>query len=141
MSADAKAAWTLQADGAARGNPGPAAWGVAVLDETGECVGGHSGYLGRATNNVAEYHGLVEALKLAASSGADEVSIQADSQLIVRQIEGDYRVKHPDLKPLYRAAMDLISGFRSFRIRHVPREENKQADRLVNVALNRAEGS
>jgi len=114
---------------------------VAVLDESGECIDGHSGYLGRATNNVAEYHGLVEALKLAVSLGAEEVFIQADSQLIVCQIEGVYRVKHPDLKPLYRAAMDLISEIRSFRIRHVPREENKQADRLVNVALNRAEAT
>jgi ribonuclease HI len=125
-------------DGGSRGNPGPAAWGVAVLDELGECTDGHCGLLGRATNNVAEYHGLLEALKLAERQGAEEVDIQADSELIVRQIEGRYRVRHPDLKPLFAQAMQLIGRFRSFRIRHVRRELNKEADRLVNIALNRA---
>jgi ribonuclease HI len=125
-------------DGGSRGNPGPAAWGVAVLDEDGECTDGHSGLLGRATNNVAEYHGLLEALKLAAEHGAEEVELQADSELIVRQVEGRYRVRHPDLKPLFAEAMRRIGRFRSFHIRHVRREHNKAADRLVNVALNRA---
>ena len=125
-------------DGGSRGNPGPAAWGVAVLDEDGGCTDGHSGLLGRATNNVAEYHGLIEALKLAEKHGAEQVELQADSELIVRQIEGRYRVRHPDLKPLFAEAMKRIGRFRSFRIRHVRREFNKAADRLVNVALNRA---
>jgi ribonuclease HI len=126
-------------DGGSRGNPGPAAWGVAILNDAGECTDGHSGTLGRATNNVAEYHALLEALKLAEQRGADEVDIQADSELIVRQIEGRYRVRHPDLKPLFARAMQRIRRFESFRIRHVRREHNKDADRLVNVALNRAE--
>lgn len=124
-------------DGGSRGNPGPAAWGVAVLDEAGALVDSRSGVIGRATNNVAEYHGLLEALRYATHAGAEEVEILADSELIVRQIAGLYRVKHPDLKPLHAEALRLTAGFRSFRIRHVRREENKLADRLVNQALDR----
>jgi ribonuclease HI len=126
-------------DGGSRGNPGPAAWGVALLDEGGGCAEGHAGTLGRATNNVAEYRALIEALKLAERSGARDVRIFADSELIVRQIRGLYRVKHPDLKPLFGEAMRRIRGFGSFRIEHVPRDRNKHADLLVNMALNRAE--
>jgi ribonuclease HI len=126
-------------DGGSRGNPGPAAWAVAVLDEDGACAEGHSGLLGRATNNVAEYSALVEALKLAGERGAADVEIQADSELIVRQILGIYRVKHPDLKPLHAEAVRRIGAFTRFRIRHVPREENTAADRLANLALDRAE--
>lgn len=125
-------------DGGSRGNPGPAAWGVAVLDENGQSVEGHSGALGRATNNVAEYTALVEALKLALLREAQEVEIQADSELVVRQILGEYRVRHPDLKPLYLEAIRLIRRLRDFRLRHVPREKNKHADRLVNAELDRA---
>jgi probable phosphoglycerate mutase len=125
-------------DGGSRGNPGPAAWGVAILSESGECTDGHSGVLGHATNNFAEYHGLLEALKLAEREGAEEVEIRADSELIVRQIQGRYRVRHPVLKPLFSEAMRRIGRFKSFRIRHVRREHNKDADRLVNMALNRA---
>jgi len=126
-------------DGGSRGNPGPAAWAVAILDAAGEFREGYAGVLGRATNNVAEYSSLVEALKLAEQSGARQVEIFADSELIVRQIQGRYRVKHPDLKPLFGEAMRRIGGFESFRIEHVRREKNKQADRLVNAALDRAE--
>ncbi len=124
-------------DGGARGNPGPAAWGVAVLDAEGTCVEGFAGALGKATNNVAEYHGLLEALRLAERRGAEDVEILADSELIVRQVTGVYRVKHPALKPLWAEAMRLIEGFRSFRISHVERRNNKHADRLVNTALDR----
>ena len=126
-------------DGGSRGNPGPAAWGVAVLDENGACIEGHAGFLGRATNNVAEYNGLLAALRLAGDIGAAEVEILADSELIVRQIKGRYRVRNANLKPLYAEAKTLIRGFRSFRITHVQREANVDADRLVNAALNRAE--
>ena len=125
-------------DGGSRGNPGLAAWGVAVLDDAGAVVEGHSGVLGRATNNVAEYHALIEALRLAERRGAAEVEIQADAELIVRQIEGRYRVRHPDLKPLHAEARQHIERFRSFRIRHVRREQNRDADRLVNAALDAA---
>lgn len=128
-------------DGGSRGNPGPAAWGVAVLDAHGECLEGHCGLLGRATNNVAEYTALIEALKLAARRGAEQVEIQADSELIVRQVLGQYRVKHPDLKPLHREVLRLTGQLRSFRIRHVPRGENRHADRLVNAALDQLEGA
>lgn len=128
-------------DGGSRGNPGPAAWGVAILNDDDVCTDGHSNVIGRATNNVAEYNGLVEALKLAAECGATHVEIRADSELIVRQIQGRYRVRHPDLKPLFRRAMQLIQGFESFDIRHVRREQNTEADRLVNEALNRAEAT
>lgn len=128
-------------DGGSRGNPGPAAWGVAILDEDDALLEGHAAAIGRATNNVAEYHGLLEALKLAAGRGAEQVEILADSELIVRQINGSYRVKHPDLKPLHREAVERIGGFRSFRITHVRRAGNREADRLVNAALNRAEAA
>jgi ribonuclease HI len=124
-------------DGGSRGNPGLAAWGVAVLDAAGECVEGYAGVLGHATNNVAEYHGLIEALRLARERGAVRVEVVADSELIVRQVQGRYRVKQPDLKPLYAEAMRRIGELESFRIRHVRRENNKEADRLVNVALDR----
>ena len=126
-------------DGGSRGNPGPAAWGVALLDGNGGCPEGHAGTLGRATNNVAEYQALIEALKLAEASGAQEVEIFADSELIVRQVRGIYRVKHPDLKPLFGEAIRIIRRLDAFRIEHVPRERNKQADLLVNMALNREE--
>ena len=126
-------------DGGSRGNPGPAAWGVAFLDDEGGCPEGHAGTLGRTTNNVAEYRALIEALRLAEASGAREVEILADSELIVRQVRGLYRVKHPDLKPLFGEVMRRVRSFDAFRIEHVPRERNKQADLLVNMALNQAE--
>jgi ribonuclease HI len=126
-------------DGGSRGNPGAAAWGVIVFDKEGTALEGHAGVLGRATNNVAEYNGLLEALKLAEAAGARKVEILTDSELIARQIEGRYRVKNPGLKPLYAEAMRVIAGFESFRIRHVRREENSEADLMVNKALNLAE--
>jgi probable phosphoglycerate mutase len=126
------------ADGGARGNPGPAAWAVVVLDEEGAVAEGHAGYLGPATNNVAEYHGLLEALRLAAERGATTVEVRADSELVVRQMQGRYRVRHPALLPLWQEAVRLSRSFPSFRIVHVPRGENKDADRLVNAALDRA---
>jgi len=126
-------------DGGSRGNPGPAAWGVAILDEHGERVEGHAGHIGHATNNVAEYRALLEALALAVEREADDVEIFADSELVVRQIQGRYRVKNASLKTLYAEAVRLIAGLRDFRIVHVRRENNKHADRLVNVALNQVE--
>ena len=125
-------------DGGSRGNPGPAAWAVAVLDGDGDYVEGFAGALGPATNNVAEYHGLLEALRLAEDRGAEDVEIRADSELIVRQMNGGYRVRHPSLIPLWREAVRLSRGFRTFRIVHVRREDNRAADRLVNRALDQA---
>jgi probable phosphoglycerate mutase len=114
---------------------------VAVLDANGEPLEEHNGLLGRATNNVAEYSALIEALKLADARGARKVEILSDSELIVRQIQGSYRVKHPDLQPLYRQARQLIGGFASFQIRHVRRKDNKHADGLVNAALDEAQAA
>ena len=125
-------------DGGSRGNPGLAAWGVALFGEDGEYLEGRAGTLGRASNNVAEYHGLLKALDLAVERGARHVEIRSDSELIVKQIRGEYRVRHPDLKPLHSRAVRVIGGFASFRIRHVRRADNRDADRLVNVALDRA---
>ena len=126
-------------DGGSRGNPGPAAWGVAVFDADGRCLERHAGTLGRATNNVAEYNGLVEALRLATGKQAAQVSLRSDSELIVRQLQGRYKVKHSDLKPLFAEAKRLIAGFALFDIRHVCREDNKESDGLVNQALDQHE--
>ncbi len=126
-------------DGGSRGNPGPAAWGVAVFDADGRCLERHAGTLGHATNNVAEYHGLIEALRIAIERAAAEVRLRSDSELIVRQLEGRYKVKHPDLKPLFAEAKRMIARLALFNIRHVRREENQEADALVNEALDRHE--
>ena len=126
-------------DGGSRGNPGPAAWGVAVFDGDGRCLERHAGTLGRATNNVAEYRGLIEALRIATEKAAAQVRLRSDSELIVRQLEGRYKVKHVDLKPLFAEAKRLIAGFALFDIRHVRREGNKEADALVNRALDQLE--
>ncbi len=128
-------------DGGSRGNPGIAAWGVAILDGDGTCVEGHGGFLGQATNNVAEYNGLLAALRMALERGAETVELFADSELVVKQLQGVYRVKNPGLKPLFLEAKRLIAGFSSFRISHVRRERNKDADRLVNQTLDRAEAN
>ena len=126
-------------DGGSRGNPGPAAWGVVVLDAAGRAVEGFAGAIGRATNNVAEYTALLEALAIALARDADDVELFADSELVIKQLRGDYKVKHPDLIPLHAEAVRLIARLRKFKIGHVPRERNKDADRLVNRALNLVE--
>ena len=126
-------------DGGSRGNPGPAAWGVVVLDPEGRAVEGFAGAIGRATNNVAEYTGLLEALSLALARKADDVELLADSELVVKQVRGEYKVRHPDLIPLHAEAVRRIARLRRFKIGHVPREKNKDADKLVNRALNLVE--
>ena len=125
-------------DGGSRGNPGIAAWAFVVLGPEGEILEGHGGFLGRATNNVAEYHALLEALKLASERKADAVEIRADSELIVRQVQGRYKVRHPDLVPLHAEVLRIVGDIPAFRILHVPRAENREADRLVNLVLDRA---
>jgi ribonuclease HI len=126
-------------DGGSRGNPGPAAWGVVVMDADGRAREGFAGVIGRATNNVAEYTGLLEALTLAVDRGASDVELLADSELVVKQVRGEYKVRHPDLIPLHAEAMRMIRGFGRFKIGHIPREKNKIADKLVNRALNTME--
>ena len=126
-------------DGGSRGNPGPAAWGVVVFDASGRAVEGFAGAIGRATNNVAEYTALLEALAIASARSAKDVELLADSELVVKQVRGEYKVRHPDLIPLHAEAVRLIARFRRFKIGHVPRARNKEADKLVNRALNLVE--
>lgn len=127
-------------DGASRENPGPAGWGAYLKTSGGETIEA-SGFLGKTTNNVAEYSGLLGALKLALKEGADEVEVVADSLLVVNQMRGEWRVKHPNLIPLFREAKDLSRRFKRFEIRHTPREGNGEADRLANLAVDREKGS
>ncbi len=124
------------ADGGSRGNPGPAAGGAVLYDETGALVREAGEFLGIATNNVAEWNGLLAGLAAALELGVDDLAVRLDSELVVRQLTGIYRVKHPDLQPLYARARKLIARFRSVDIRHVPRNQNKAADALVNRLLD-----
>jgi ribonuclease HI len=126
----------LHIDGASRGNPGEAGFGIHVAAPDGGTAVGLYGYLGRATNNVAEYQALIHALRYALGRGARRVRVFSDSQLVVRQIEGSYRVKHPDMLPLHAEAKALLARFEEARVSHVPRERNRDADRLANLALD-----
>ena len=125
-------------DGASRGNPGPAAYGVVMESADGSRLAAFSGYLGKTTNNVAEYQGLLAALDHALSKRYLRVHVQTDSELMALQIKGVYKVKNPGLKPLWEAAVQLIGRFESFSIEHVRRERNREADRLANLALDAA---
>jgi ribonuclease HI len=128
---------TIHIDGGARGNPGPAATGVVIQSVDPACTLHEAGYfLGRATNNVAEYQGLIRGLELAVELGATDASIFSDSELMVRQVMGRYRVKSPDLKPLFEKVQRLLPRLNRWRIGHVYREENKRADELVNMAID-----
>lgn len=124
-------------DGGARGNPGPAGFGVAIKTLDGELVKELGGYLGRATNNVAEYSGLIAALEAAHELGAEELEVFSDSELMVRQMNGQYKVRNEGLKPLFAKAKALAGRLGSVRISHVRREENREADRLANEAMDR----
>jgi ribonuclease HI len=126
----------LHIDGASRGNPGEAGFGVYVTTPEGAPVAELYGYLGRATNNVAEYQALIHALRYALAKGARRVEVFSDSELVVRQMAGDYRVKHPDMVPLYGEATRLRSRFDQARLTHVRRALNRDADRLANRALD-----
>ena len=127
----------IHTDGAARGNPGPAGAGAILRDAaTGEVVAEIAEGLGRATNNVAEWTAVRLALEEASRLGAEGVDLRMDSELVARQISGIYRVKHPDLKPIHAAVMALLRSFGVYTVGHVPRELNKDADRLSNVAID-----
>ncbi|HMP02069.1 MAG TPA: ribonuclease HI family protein [Gemmatales bacterium] len=128
-------ALTIHIDGGSRGNPGPAAFGYVITAPGKPRLLGN-GTLGRATNNVAEYTGLVSALTKAAELGATDVRIRSDSELLVRQMRGEYRVKNEGLAPLYEQARDLVGRIGSVTFEHVPRENNTEADRLCNEALD-----
>jgi ribonuclease HI len=126
-------------DGGARGNPGPAGYGVRVEDDGGALIAEFNGFLGTATNNVAEYNGLVAALKYAQQHGHRIVRIKSDSELLVRQMRGEYRVKNAGLMPLYQEARSIADSLDRIVFEHVRREQNKDADRLANLAMD--EGS
>jgi ribonuclease HI len=127
-------------DGAARGNPGPASYGVVIRDGQGELVAKLKKYIGRMTNNVAEYYGLIAALDYAESHGIRALRVESDSELMVKQMQGQYKVKSEDLRPLFERAKKMSQGFESFRIDHVYREQNREADALANEALDETSG-
>jgi ribonuclease HI len=127
---------TVNVDGGARGNPGPAAIAAVVRDADGEVVAERGERIGRATNNVAEYRALLLGIELAAKLGAEELELVGDSELIVRQVEGRYKVKHADMKELHARVKRALAPFGSWSIRHVKRAENADADALVNQALD-----
>lgn len=127
---------TVHVDGGARGNPGPAAIAAVVSDEDGEIVYEAHETIGRATNNVAEYRALIFGIEKAAELGADELELVGDSELVVKQVRGEYRVKDAGLKPLHSAAQKALANFSEWQIRHVKREMNSEADALVNQALD-----
>jgi ribonuclease HI len=126
----------IHTDGAARGNPGPAGAGAVLRDPEGRIVAEIAHGLGRATNNVAEWTAVLLALEEATRLGATHVDLRMDSQLVARQISGAYRVKHPDLQPIHRSVMELLRAFDGYTVGHIPRELNKDADRLSNVAID-----
>jgi ribonuclease HI len=127
-------------DGGARGNPGPAGFGVVLEDERGQKVDALSGFLGHATNNVAEYSGLLAALEYATKHGHRALKVVADSELLVKQIRGEYKVKAPNLQDLYSKARVMIRSLEWFRIEHTLRGGNKEADALANEAMDRGMG-
>ncbi len=129
---------TLFADGGSRGNPGPAASGAVLFAEDGAVLAEVGEYLGIATNNVAEWSALVSGLARALELGVADITIRMDSELVVRQVTGVYRVKHADLIPLHAKAKGLLRQFESVDIRHVPRKENAAADAVVNQFLDAA---
>ncbi|MCS7045624.1 MAG: ribonuclease HI family protein [Gemmataceae bacterium] len=129
------APWTIFTDGAARGNPGPAAYAF-VIQRPGQPTIEEAGRLGETTNNIAEYHALVRALEKANELGGRRLVVQSDSELIVKQLTGEYHVRHPRLVPLYRRVCDLVEKFESVVFRHVPRSQNRRADQLGNEVLD-----
>jgi ribonuclease HI len=128
----------VHVDGGARGNPGPAAAACVLSSPSGEVIDEHAQVLGTATNNVAEYRALLLGLQRAKALGADDVEVVGDSELIAKQVQGLYKVKHPSMRPLYLQAMEAFRGFQKWSIRTVPRAQNAAADALVNAALDQA---
>jgi ribonuclease HI len=126
----------VHVDGGARGNPGPAAVAAVASSPEGEMLAERKAYIGEATNNVAEYRALLLGLELARELGAEEVEVVNDSELIARQIGGEYKVKHAGLKPLFAEAMAELWGFHKWAVCPVRREQNARADELVNEALD-----
>jgi ribonuclease HI len=132
--------YRARTDGASRGNPGPAAIGVSIENEAGEEVAHASETIGVTTNNVAEYRALAKALEMLADLGASRAEFLLDSELIVRQMNGEYRVRDPKMQKLHAEVSRRLTRFTEARFRHVPRAENKRADALANQALDRSRG-
>lgn len=131
----------IHTDGAARGNPGPAGAGAILRDAAdGRVVAEIATFLGLRTNNYAEWTAVALALEEALLQGAQQVDLRMDSELVARQITGRYRVKHPDLKPIHAQVMAMLARFAAYTVGHVPRELNKDADRLSNVAIDQIPG-
>lgn len=126
---------TLYCDGASRGNPGPGSFGFVILEE-GRIVAQGKGRLGNVTNNFAEYQALIQGLQKCLTLGATSIVVKSDSQLLVRQLNGQYRVKAPQIRPLYEEAATLLRKFPESKVHHIPREENSLADALANAALD-----
>ena len=131
---------TAYTDGGARGNPGPAGFGVVIQDEKGQKVAALSQYLGHQTNNVAEYQGLIAALEYAVEHGPKAIKVVSDSELLVKQIQGEYKVRNPTLQDLHARARQLIRQLDWFSIQHVLRGHNAEADRLANEAMDKGMG-
>ena len=132
----AEGAYRASIDGAARGNPGPASYGAVILRPDGQPLEQLKKYIGRTTNNVAEYYALIAALDYAAAHGIKKLRVRSDSELLVRQMKGLYKVKSADLRPLHERAKKLADGLAYFYIEYVPREQNRIADGLANEALD-----
>jgi ribonuclease HI len=126
----------LWSDGAARGNPGPAGIGAVLKTRDGELLAECSDYLGHTTNNVAEYRALLAGLERACELGVKHLEVRADSELMIKQLRGQYRVKNPGLKPLFEQAKELIARFERVELKHVRREHNAEADRLANLGID-----
>jgi probable phosphoglycerate mutase len=133
----AAAAHTAHVDGGARGNPGPSGYGVAIQDASGHTVAELSEYLGHHTNNYAEYQGLLAALRYATENQIKVLKVISDSELMVRQMKGIYKVRNAELRKLYEQAQQLVGRLEHFEIRHALREHNQVADRLANEAMDR----
>lgn len=128
---------TIFTDGGSRGNPGPAAGAYVLVDDSGKTIGGKGVFIGKATNNVAEYTGMLEGIEAAKTMGIKELKLFSDSELMVKQIKGIYRVKSPTLKPLHTKIMQLLKTFDKWQIKHVYRENNKDSDKLANDAMDK----
>lgn len=135
---DPRSTAILWTDGAARGNPGPAAIGAVLKTESGELLASLAEYIGEATNNVAEYRALLRGLEQAEQLGVRQLEVRADSELLIRQLTGQYRVKNAALKPLWQQARERLQRFAGVRLTHVRREHNSEADALANAALDQA---
>jgi ribonuclease HI len=127
---------SVYVDGGSRGNPGPAGIGVVILDKNGKRLKEFRKYIGIATNNVAEYNAVIYGLQEALVERADEVELCLDSELVAQQLKGEYKVKNAAIKPLFEQALHLVAGFKKIDIKRINREENREADKLVNKAIN-----